>query len=518
MITRDEMSTGYRDLLCWIAGAQRPAPDTGPQSEELLLTLVASHGLAGRLARKIAESNVGWITPTLRRAAARLENSTVRTMRQQTSALEEICRSPGMPAQVLIKGISTFLLTGRQHTVRWGDIDLICADGAATVDVLTELGYVRTRNPFMHEIGEFTSGSIEIDLHDHFPVHRYGAHPERSGSSPKAAGWQPFEASQVCKINYGDALAGARRVLGDDGGGGVLVPDPCLLAIIFCAHAYMNFTNIWSISHREKPYVRLGELADIADLADTDDFDLARFHSLVERFHAHDAVEWAGWASEALLGFRPFPPSRQPLHATGEAHAWPRCLWWTFWTDVPVSTSTLVMPAWFDAGEMVDRYDAATHDLRDRSSTATLIPRVQGESRISTVADQTAGDIDERWSFEIKCSGAELVVSIGLVSNDRTVTERVRVDFGQIASEWVGSKADDSATVVGEPVAHSMSRRGDRRWVNLSFPLERLISVTDDTDLPLIVGVLEQAEDGTVLTAGLLPLRILVRSPALKSR
>ncbi len=47
---------------------------------------------------------------------------------------------------------------------------------------------------------------------------------------------------------------------------GIVVADANMMILIICSHSFMNYTNIWSISHREKSYIKLGELWDIFDL------------------------------------------------------------------------------------------------------------------------------------------------------------------------------------------------------------------------------------------------------------
>ena len=130
---------------------------------------------------------------------------------------------------------------------------------------------------------------MRIDLHAHFPVHGY-AGLDRDALDPAAHSgvWvQPGFRLSMRPIDW--EMLNAHRVDCEVAGGRVSVPRPELLAIILSAHGFMNFTNVWSISHRDKPYVRLGELADLRDLFTDVRFDPDLFARLVHDLDATSA-------------------------------------------------------------------------------------------------------------------------------------------------------------------------------------------------------------------------------------
>lgn len=399
---------------------------------------------------------------------------------------------------VLIKGISTYLATAEPHTMRCGDIDLVCADGDRMIELLTGLGYRRTRGAFLHEIGEFTRGETEVDVHSHFPVHSYAGLRSDDVDPSRAQGvWHqiPHEMSQR-PIKYSDLVRGRwqHRVNALEP---ISVPDPCLLAVILCAHTFMNFTNMWSISHRAKPYVRLGELADLQDLAIHPAFDTGRFQQLVERFDAADAVGWAAWASALLIGSHP-RLSHETLQP--ELGIFPRCLWWSFWASVPVRPASLVRVDWLDMAQLVSALGenvvplggGTTETIRIDSSR---LPRQIRQEGTGGMADHTV---------EIQLLDSRLTVTIGLPSKRGAVVERVRVDLGHAATEWSYDTEADRQMIVGGHTDHVLRSDGSGRQLQLRYDLA--CRTRSNGRISLLVGIAAEDATKSFVNSVLLPL------------
>lgn len=479
-------------VLLWAAGLDVPPPDGLILDEDLLLAMVDRHALAGRLLRRLQVSPPPpWATSSvLSRLAALYDETRARLCLHTEAAAQIVAEFSASSQPVLIKGISTYLVTGAAHTVRCGDIDLVCSDGDRMIEVLTGLGYHRTRDPFMHEVGEFTREETEIDVHAHFPVHGYTG-LDRSGLDPTAfpGVWhQMGYRMSVCEVDWTDLDRG--RIRTPDGApAGVSVPDPCMMAIILCAHAFMNFTNIWSISHREKPYVRLGELADLQDLAKHPAFDSGRFLRMVSEFGASDAVHWASWASRVLIGWNPLPEVR----GGGPSERFPRCLWWSFWTDVPVDLDTMLWPGWLDMATLVGALGPSAVGLGRRLHVNDLaeLPR---QLRLST------GTRAPSWSIQVSDLGR--TVAIWLPSRPDAEIERVRVDFGSNATEWSLVTKTGHQSVMGDQI--SCDLREDESGQRLEL---RYDSVTL-SPASMIIGISDEDSHGNLTRSVLLPLTI----------
>lgn len=486
---------GTDAVLCWAAGGDEvPAADLEPD-EDVLLDLVDRHALSGRLLRRLASTpGPPWAGPGLRDGLTTLYDGSRGLLEAHAHAAAEIVGLLGAaPEPVLVKGISTFLTTGADHTVRCGDIDLVCADGDRLIEVLTGLGYHRTRPAFLHEIGEFTRDATEIDVHAYFPVYSYtGLDSDDLEPARHDGVWrQRGHRMALRRIGWADMDRGRLRT--PVGHGHVSVPDPCLSAIVLSAHAFMNFTNVWSISHREKPYVRLGELADLADLARHPDFDAERFLQLVDRFDAGDAVRWAGWASTVLTGSSPLPEI-EPGSGTG----FPRCLWWSFWTDLQVAPATLVRPGWLDMAELVTALGASTVVL-DGSGTGRIA--VADEQRLPRRLHLDGVAPDPPWSVAIDAADGP-TVTIGLPERPAAAVERVRVDLGTTAAEWSLDAATGRQTVTGAEVACTLDEDEHGRALTLRFAG----AATERLDL--LVGIAEEDRSGAHTASVLLPLTV----------
>ncbi|MBQ0828095.1 nucleotidyltransferase family protein [Streptomyces tagetis] len=442
-------------VLRWAAGAHE-IPEDQDFDDRVLLDLMGQHALSGRLQRRLP-AGPQWLRHRIGGPVAAMHSDTLALAEAHIRAVDRIVADLGeQTPPVVVKGIATGLLTGERHLLRCGDIDLVCADGGPLIETLTRLGYERTRAPFLHELGEFTREGVEIDVHAYLPVPGYGAvrHADLTPPEPPKTWYQPRRVPSMNPIRHGRLVDGGTVTVGR-----VSVPDPCLLAIVLCGHAFLNFTNMWSLSHRAKPYVKLAELADLRALVRHEAFDTKRFLKLVADLDAWDAVGWAGWASTVLLG-------RNPLPVPAGTGPFPRCLWWDFWARLPVDEETLLLPYWFNP--------------------ATVIPLLPSRIELDT------GRPTPPWTVEIRHDGGQATVVVGLPERTRAATERGRVDFGTGGTEWTLS--DGRLTAVGSHVACDLLA-GRRIRLRYRVPGGEML-----------VGVAEQDASGALLSALLLPV------------
>ncbi|MFE7354698.1 nucleotidyltransferase family protein [Streptomyces sp. NPDC057543] len=444
------------EVLRWAAGADA-IPEDEDFDDGVLLDLVGQHALSGRLERRLS-TGPEWLRRRLGGPVVVMHAETLALVEAHMRAVERIVAGLGeQPPPVLVKGIATGLLTGDKHLLRCGDIDLVCADGGPLIETLIRLGYERTRAPFLHELGEYTREGVEIDVHAYLPVPGYGAVRDAYLTPPEHARtwYQPRRAPSMHAIRHARLVDGGTVTVGP-----VTVPDPCLLAIVLCAHAFLNFTNMWSLSHRAKPYVKLAELADLHALVQHQAFDVQRFLALVADLDAWDAVRWAGWASTVLLG-------RNPLPVVAGIGPFPRCLWWDFWARLPVDEESLLLPGWFDLAAV----------------TPLLGSRIELDTGCPTPS----------WTVEVCRDGDQVTVTVGLPERTDAAIERGRVDFGASGTEWVLSGGQLSA-VGGHDTCELLSGRR----VRLRYRVPRAGG-------EVLVGVAEQDASGALLSAVLRP-------------
>ena len=499
----------HHAILKWAAGSAHPLPSRVEFDEDILLDLVDAHNLSGRFLARLTNGAPSWVTPRLDRSLRDLHAEIRSRVIENASAVRELLsRLPSPAGVVIIKGMSTYALVKQDHTMRCGDVDMLTNDSHAVITTLSGLGYQQTRKPFLYELGEYTRGAVEFDVHQYFPVYSYspslGVADLRPDHHP--AVWQQCYQLQQHEISY-EALS-SDAILSDDlETKGVRVPDPNILAIILCSHAFLNYTNMWSISHREKAYVRLGEIADLFDLSRHPAFDGARFSQLVSRFGAHNAVEWAACVAASLFGKHPLPID-VPVKLNDELPAgrFPRCLWWNFWIDLrPARPDEFLNRWWLDMASVVR--DTGANTLRavngrtDRYATVT-----QDERALRRFITQSNVPIPLGLEVSRSERGLRLNLQFTTETNE---TARVRVDFGNSASEWVQPIGNSSVSLVGTPAVVLFTENSKECELTLEFPWDVLKGpVSTDREVSLLVGIAKHTEPRGLFASSLVPLNV----------
>jgi Uncharacterised nucleotidyltransferase len=325
-----------------------------------LLARIAEHRLAGRCRRyRVALEERRYPTELIA-GIDLLHHETLREYRRNSVAAAAAFHRFGDALGAVIKGFSSYLLTGDESTLRCGDIDLVVDHGAPIVEYLLSQRFERTRPPFMHEIGEFTRDGVEIDLQANFPVSRYP--PGTADTYARAVA--PCGTVQSSEIRFDD-LQSARVAVSTDSGR-ICVPSLEMAVLIAAAHGFMNFTNLWSISHREKAWVRLCELADMREMASAPAFSRTRFRRLVEQFRAHDVVAWADWIWTRLSG----TPVLTGVGDAARRDAFPMNLWWNLWVAMRPDIPSLLAERWYPLAEVTRLARAAHVELGNPPATA----------------------------------------------------------------------------------------------------------------------------------------------------
>lgn len=500
----------HEAILKWAAGSAQPLPPRVEFDEAVLIDLVTSHNLPGRFLRRLNNEAPLWATPSLQSALRRMHEETRTRIMEYASAFRELSgRLPAGTRAVIIKGMSTYALSRQEHAMRCGDMDLFSNDNDAVSRILLELGYKQTRGPFLYELAEYRRGAVEIDLHQYYPVYFYS--PTLAGADLRPEqhplAWsQNYQLGQH-EITYDELSRTAVRSDFRETEG-VNVPDPNLLALIICSHAFLNFTNIWSISHREKTCIRLGELADLFDLAAHPSFSPVRFLNLVGHFGGRDAIEWAAHVVTSLFGRNPLPvPVSVRLGDALPDGRFPRCLWWNFWLDFHIEIDDLLRRYWLDLRSLMTQF------------RANILPAVAGRTaRYSTRPDTgskplrrflTQAEDASPIPLELEVSKSGRGLRLELRVSAEPEGDRVRVDFGHVASEWIHSRGESQTSLVGAPAVVSFDDKDVGYELSLEFSWETLgRSVSEEGEMPLLVGVGKPAQRGGLVASTMVPLKV----------
>lgn len=499
----------HSTIVKWAAGSIKEFPDSPEFDKDVLIDLLSLHNLSGRFMIKLTDPKAPPFTSQLKKAIRDLHEETKQHVKRNLNAFRSIMgRLPSSTDIIIIKGVSTYVLTGQEHTMRAGDIDLLSNNTTSLVHTLCEMDYRQTRAPFLHEVGEYTKGSIEVDIHDHFPVYGYAGSLQRADLLPrKHPGiWHQSHTMKHCKITYFDLKKYVYRGNGPDTLK-VTVADPNIMAVIICAHAFMNYTNMWSISHREKVYVRLGEIADLFDLAHHSTFNRQYFLELVKRFEAADAVEWAADISSVLFGMNPLPVRNSAAFDRKLPGArFPRCLWWNFWADLPVDVDVLVQKQWLSMDWLIKELGFNTLTANQGASrTYSTIP-YEGCQPLTRLITQEKQPIPLTLEISAKEKGISITVKIlpGVQPGDII---RIRIDFGHIATEWTYSINEHIQTSSGDPVDVTINIRDTNREINLEYSWEMVgPSIKKERKAPVLIGVGLQCHNDGLIDSTLIPL------------
>ncbi|MBC6445046.1 MAG: nucleotidyltransferase family protein [Alphaproteobacteria bacterium GM202ARS2] len=473
-------------LLAVATGRMEKLPSQ-VQDVELLVKLIAEHNLQGRCLRHRQDLQERFPGPLLAEIAT-THQQTEANYRRNVGALGAVIDHFGHEVGTIIKGFSIFLLTRDPALLRCGDIDLVLADARALIEHLLDTGYVQTRQPFMHEIGEFTRDGVEFDLQWGFPISRY---PDSIWGAPKrpvwGAGLMQATLIEAAELNADNTHLSTETPP-------ICIPSAEFAVLIAAAHSFMNFTNLWSISHREKTWLRLAELADVQEMTVLDGFSRARFAQLVERYQAWDIVAWIDWIWTMLSGRPIFNLSSQRPFPS----AAPCCLWWNLWIDLLPPISLMLGDRWYPHAAVTERVIADAACLGNTTENSGTAWRDLSFTWVTPGREglyQLQGSLIEGW-IGLRISGIEPLPGI---------TVRVRLDC---------SMAEEEVVVACQDLNHRVERAGSSLTVDVGQGMVRATASLDNlssrgairaADRDGFLGILVE-EGSTVTASALIPL------------
>lgn len=315
-------------------------------NEDELLEVIGAHHISGRIIKIFSKNNSKFFSASFIDKLHKLHEKELMQVQNNIRCAIEIESEGNFPKpSIAIKGYTYYTLSSDSQVIRSGDIDIIPYNTSAYIDVLEKLGYTRTRPPFIHEAGEFNRRGIEIDVHYFFPIYRYQDElrkTNRFDNLNNTSYIMPFE-----KLEYLDVEKNIYQRIKTTN---PYIYDANISILIMCAHMFMNYTNIWSISHREKPYVKLGELWDVFEMTNHDSYSKNNLLELIEKYKAHDCIKWAGIILKMVFGSNPLP-----IDISNETiNDYPKCLWWNIWGYIPSNIYQLLSTEWYVIDDVFD--------------------------------------------------------------------------------------------------------------------------------------------------------------------
>jgi len=503
----------YSSILKWAAGSKTKLDPNINYDTRKLLELVDLHNLSGRFLFRIQKEKINWITPQLLKGLKDLHIDTRKKVMRNIRAFNELKDMlPKKTQIILIKGVSTYILCNQEEVMRAGDIDILSNDTSSVVRALVNAGYQQTKAPFLHEIGEYSKDGIEFDIHDHFPVYSYSSelrnadlislnkvnirHQSYSFAS------QPIAFSDLGR----HAHHGKQPPLDS-----VVVTDPNLLAIIICAHAFMNYTNMWSISHRKKAYVRLSEIADLFSLSKHADFDTKKLLKYTRRYHAQDSVEWAASVSMSLFGENPLPVNINLKKGDLiPASRFPRCLWWNFWVGLPAKPDDLLFTNWMSIDKLTDYIEANEVVFGNDLKSSGWYSSMSKENLTMLKRYFTMNGKPILISLNFRHAKRSLVIEINIERTMKTSIDRVRVDLGKYATEWELDNIEKKVKMTGDKEFTSSYKQSSREY-KIVFKIDLGKLEIDDMhghQVSLLIGVAKHDNAGKIVASNLFPIQL----------
>lgn len=413
--------------LAWAAGF-RSDPLEGPPLDPCRMTeLLVRHRLASRLLRQLKGcSPPGWCTPELQAAMRAQRAAALACQSRQLQALWDVrANVPGRPPLV-IKGFTTYALTGDRSTVRYsGDVDLLCSDPEELGRGLEALGYVPSFDyEWRHEYGSFRRDRVALEVHRFYPVYGYPEGIREADLDPdRHPGiWlQSFPSPARHELHFEDLLPyltpGRTPETRD-----FLIPCPEAAVLILCAHELKEFLQSPFVLNLP---VRLALLAEIHDLIRLPAFDGMLLAELVSRFGGEDAMSLAGRLLGILLGEDPFPGLLGASYRAMGNH--PRCLGYRGgWVDLGPPAEALLAPPPMSAIDRLGWCDLLVAPNVTPWSRGPVPPAPGGLDRAIVHAAGGSFDLPALCAWR---EGAELAVAMRLPPLPGSEHEyRVRLD------------------------------------------------------------------------------------------
>lgn len=493
-------------ILRWVLNADKQ-PSYLEFDEDILIRLISIHNLSGRFIKKIQDHKVPLFSQNFIKSLREMHLQTKKQVINNIDSVRQIIKQlPFSTELVIIKGFSTYVLTGCESTMRSGDIDLLSNNPKLLVEILNKMGFEQTRDSFLHELGEYTKGEIELDIHNYFPVYSYTAPLLNTNLLPhKNSGtWNQSHKMKHVNISINDILEFSHideiaNTLN------IRVADPNVLALIICAHSFMNYTNMWSISHREKAYVRLSEIADLFDLVRHPKFDNKKFLSLVKRFEAIDSVEWVANITSSLLGQNPLPiHSSVSLNEELPIERFPRCLWWGFWANIPSGTDELIQNKWLSMKWLTNELGFNKLVFNNETTGEQATFNDNGSRVLGRLLTQKMTPIP--LILEVSESKYGITVYLKVLSKIKADIERIRIDFGHVASELIYEVDNKQQSLVGAPAKINIREQCLEYEIWIKFTWNTLKFIQEEMKICMLIGVGKQSVKNGLIDSILIPL------------
>lgn len=281
------------DHIYWIV-KDNDSDTLQPLSDEQfkkLLDLLYEHKLILRFYNKVELFKPVWMTLKQKYLLKLLYNKLSTEINSKLLAITELSNKAKEKniRCVIIKGLTTYFLTDDTNNLRGSsDIDILCDDHQALINLLLELGYTEVEKIYPeHEIVSLYRNDIEIDVHKFLPSYEYHPSVKKNARSIKRTNRTWFFSEKDENYYYSSKLDYDQIVLFNHNG--INLPNINMHVLIICINAFRSYVH--SFYHKTSG-ICISDLLEVKSLITHKRFNAREFHNLVKKHSAEDAVRF----------------------------------------------------------------------------------------------------------------------------------------------------------------------------------------------------------------------------------
>lgn len=432
-------------LLSWAIGAPLLIDENDPITTPDLLKLFKDHRIAGRALARIAAQRPSWASQELVDGLTQQQEENQWIITQQAAALAELRREYIAAEQpmILFKGLGAYAHSRDSRSLRRTlDVDIILLHPHPIAEKMRKDGLEEYRNVSPHEIINARLKGVEIDLHGFYPIWSFDRNIGPVALNARDGITVREHAGGLVVSELGPDLLLDNALRTDlFGVPDVFFPDPAAATLIICAHGFRDYVSKSSVTARNKPPLRFAEIAEVAEYVHMPQFDKKRFLELMERTHAHDAVEWmahvvARYAhDQSLLDVL----ASNETGLTNGRHApyigTPQAVWTGFWEILHRDMGDEVCRH-MSTHEVIERLGPCVVPSSNKTARIELDDACQtaGLARPSTIHIRRSGPLP--MAVQLQHDGAELMIRAQVACRDACTSRRFHVDIQGQSFEW----------------------------------------------------------------------------------
>ncbi|MBT2284114.1 nucleotidyltransferase family protein [Paenibacillus polymyxa] len=372
----------------------------------------------------------------------------------------------------IIKGFSSYYLTDNVELLRKSnDIDIFVDKPLDCIEHLIEQGFSETKSPNAHEYSTLIRDTIEIDLHQYFPINGYPSEFIKRKDFDKNF-ITKSSIKLVSIIDYNELIQHAVVLKG------CMIPTVTMSAFISC----INIFNDYISGFAKIPSIKLIELIDVIELFNHHNFNHDVFKKLVEKHQAHDAISFSDNLIRNLCGISLFKSYEVRAYSY-----FPQIFYWQFNT-------------WFVPKNMIDILVVDNLDTVFQSfqSTKVQVPfntykSYSNKSKERSLLGIEKNKYGETPEIEVSVKFEEyLFISVNVFTNYGINNDIIHLNTGRLRKTVTKATIEHTDKNIFEYLLHDQGY-----IVEFRIPKENIVDLINQNKLNIILFVEHNSEADT---------------------